>query len=185
MARIRTIGESQAEGALKEAYAEIERTRGHVANVFKAESLNPAVMRSHLDFYMAIMYGKSGLSRQQREMIAVVVSSQNACTYCSTHHTEALSKYLKDVEAIGAIRVDYGTAPIGPKEKAMLAYALKVTRSPAAVNDADAGKLRQAGFADSDILDITFVASYFNFVNRLVLSLGVELEPDVIRTYKY
>lgn len=185
MARIRVVEMAEAEGTLKEAYSEIERKRGNVANVFKVESLNPAVMRAHLDFYMAIMYGKSGLSRQQREMIAVAVSNRNACTYCTTHHTEALSRYLKDPAAIRLIKTDLGTAPVGPKERAMLEYTMKVTQLPAGVSDADTEKLRQAGFADPDILDITFVASYFNFVNRLVLSLGVELEPETIRTYKY
>jgi uncharacterized peroxidase-related enzyme len=185
MTRIHTVEESQAEGMLKETYAEVERTRGRVANVFKVESLNPAAMRAHLDFYMAIMYGRSGLSRQQREIIAMTVSNQNRCTYCTTHHTEALSKYLKDGDVVRAIRKDFAVAPIGPKEKAMLEYATKVTHSPALVDDSDTDRLREMGFADSDILDITLVASYFNFVNRLVLSLGVELEPDASRTYKY
>jgi uncharacterized peroxidase-related enzyme len=185
MTRIHTVEEAQAEGPLKETYEVIARTRGTVANVFKVESLNPVVMRAHLEFYMAIMYGRSGLSRQQREMIAMTVSNQNRCTYCTTHHTEALSKYLKDADALRAIRKDFAVSPIGPKEKAMLAYATKVTHSPALVNDSDTDQLREVGFSDSDILDITLVASYFNFVNRLVLSLGVELEPDASRTYKY
>lgn len=143
MVRIRVVEETQADGALRDAFAEIEKARGRVANVFKSESLNPAVMRAHLDVYMAIMYGKSGLSRQQREMIAVAVSNANACTYCTTHHSEALSKYLKDDAAIRAIKTDYSTAPIGTKEKAMISYALKVTRSPRAVNDADIEELRE------------------------------------------
>ena len=185
MARIQVIDEAHGDGLLKEVYAEVAGKRGSIANVFKVESLNPNVMRAHLNFYMAILYGKSGLSRQQREMIAATVSNGNGCLYCTTHHSEALSNYLKDLAAIQAIKTDFGTAPIGPKEKAMLAYAVKLTKTPAAMNDADVGKLRQAGFSDSDILDITFVASYFNFVNRLVLSLGVELERDDERTYKY
>jgi uncharacterized peroxidase-related enzyme len=185
MARIRVVDEGAAEGLLREVYGEISGARGRVANVFKVESLNPAAMRAHLNFYMAIMYGKSGLSRQHREMIAATVSNENGCLYCTTHHSEALSNCLKDLAAIQAIKTDFGTAPIGSKEKAMLAYAVKLTKTPAAMNDADVGKLRQAGFSDSDILDITFGASYFNFVNRLVLSLGVELERDDERTYKY
>ncbi|MBI4416246.1 MAG: peroxidase-related enzyme [Euryarchaeota archaeon] len=185
MARIQVIDEGGAQGLLKDVYAEVAGARGSVANVFKIESLNAAVMRAHLNFYMSIMYGKSGLSRQQREMVAVTVSNANGCAYCTTHHTEALSKYLKDEEALRAIKTDYGTAPIRLKEKAMLAYALKVTKSPAAVSDADVAKLREVGFSEADILDITFVASYFNFVNRLVLSLGVDLETPERRVYRY
>lgn len=185
MVRIRVVEESQADGALKDAYAKVEKARGRIANVFKSESLNPAVMRAHLDFYMAIMYGKSGLSRKQREMVAVAVSNANACRYCTTHHTEALSKFLKEPDTIQAIKADYTRAPIERKERAMVEYALKVTRSPGAVNEADTQELRDEGFTDSDILDMTFVASYFNFVNRLVLSLGVDLEPEATRTYRY
>jgi len=185
MARIQAVGEAQAQGLLEEVYAEVAGKRGRIANVFKVESLNPAVMRAHLGFYMSVMYGKSGLSRQQREMIATTVSNANRCHYCTTHHSEALSKYVKDAATIQAIKTDYGTASIGPKEKAMLAYAMKVTKTPAAVNDGDVEKLRQVGLSDADILDVTLVASYFNFVNRLVLSLGVQLEPAEERKYEY
>src|SRR3990170_7343046 len=107
MARIETKEVSGAEGRLGEAYREIAEKRGSVANVFRIESLNPSVMRSHLDFYMKIMYGKSGLSRREREMIAVVVSSTNGCTYCTTHHTEELASQLKDDAAVEAIPSDY------------------------------------------------------------------------------
>lgn len=186
MARIKTVGVDEAEGPLKDAYAEVAKRRGSVANVFQAESLNPEVMRAHLDFYMATMYGRSGLSRREREMIAMTVSNANECRYCTTHHAEALGRHLKDAEAIRAIRADYGRAPmITAKERAMLDYALKVTKAPAAVNDADIARLREAGLADADVLDATFVAAYFNFVNRLVLGLGVDLETETNRTYRY
>ena len=185
MARIHVVADRDADKPLKDAYAEVRRARGRVANVFQVESANPAVMRAHLGFYMAIMYGESGLSRQQREMIATTVSATNRCTYCTTHHSEALSKYLRDDEAVRAIKTDYATAAIGPRERAMLDYAVKVTKTPAAVNEADTRRLRDAGFPDADVLDITLVASYFNFVNRLVLSMGVELEQDTDRVYRY
>jgi len=185
MARIKTKDVREAEGPLKEAYEEVAKKRGNVANVFQAESLNPFVMRSHLDLYMKIMYGKSGLSRREREMIAVIVSSTNGCTYCTRHHSEALASQIKDDAAVEAIRRDYLTAPITPKERVMLGYAVKLTRIPNGVTDADVQKLRDAGLADGDILDTTFTAAYFNFVNRLVLGLGVELEGDADRVYKY
>ena len=185
MARIQTRDEWEADGRLKEVYDQIAGTRGRVANVFKVESLNPAVMRAHLDFYLSIMYGKSGLSRREREMMGMTVSKTNGCDYCTTHHSEALSHYLKDEAAIRAIKTDYGTAPIAQREKAMLDYAVKLTRSPAAVTEGDIARLRNEGLMDADILDATFVAAYFNFVNRLVLGLGVELEGDEERTYRY
>ena len=185
MARIETKSVREAKGPLEEAYGEVAKRRGNVANVFQAESLNPFVMRSHLDLYMKIMYGRSGLSRREREMIAVIVSSTNGCTYCTTHHSEALATQLKDDAAVEAIRRDYSTAPITPKERVMLGYAVKLTRIPNGVTDTDVQKLRDAGLTDGDILDTTFTAAYFNFVNRLVLGLGVQLEGDAERVYKY
>jgi len=77
------------------------------------------------------------------------------------------------------------TASTTPKERVMLGYAVKLTRLPNAVTDTDVQKLRDAGLSDGDILDATFTAAYFNFVNRLVLGLGVELEGDAERVYKY
>jgi len=185
MARIETKSVREAKGPLEEAYGEVAKRRGNVANVFQAESLNPFVMRSHLDLYMKIMYGRSGLSRREREMIAVIVSSTNGCTYCTTHHSEALAMQLKDDAAVEAIRRDYSTAPITPKERVMLGYAVKLTRIPNGITDADVQKLRDAGLSDGNILDTTFTAAYFNFVNRLVLGLGVQLEGDAERVYKY
>lgn len=185
MARIESKGEDEADGLLREVYDEVAEQRGRVANVFRVESLNPAVMRAHLNFYMSIMYGPSGLARREREMIAMTVSNLNRCRYCTTHHTEALSTYVKDDAAVRAIKTDYGTAPISAKEKAMLSYATKVTTSPDEVGEADIARLREEGFSDREVLDATFVAAYFNFVNRLVLALGVELERDPDRTYRY
>lgn len=185
MAWIRTIDEAEAEGPLREAYEKIGGARGRVANVFKVESLDPEAIRAHLDFYMSLLYGKSGLSRFQREMIALTVSSRNACNYCATHHGEAFGKYAKDPNLVAAIRSRDLSAPIDSKDRAMLDYAVKLTEAPATVNAADIEKLRAVGFSDADVLRINMIASYFNFVNRLVLGLGVELERDEERLYKH
>ena len=185
MARIPVVEPEDATGELKDVYARIVAARGRIGNVWKVESLNPGVMGAHLDLYMAIMYGKSGLTRRQREMIAMTVSGGNGCHYCTTHHAEALSAHLKDAALLHAIKTDYATAPIDRKERAMLDYAVKLAKTPATINDADVQKLRDAGLTDRDILDATLITSYFCFVNRVVLGTGVELEPGAERTYRY
>lgn len=184
MAWIKVIDEDQAEGELKQVYSRVSGARGKVANIFKAHSLRPEVMNRHLDLYLAIMYGKSGLSRQQREMIAAVVSAVNNCNYCVVHHSEALSKYLQHEELIQSLIRDHHVREVPEKDRKMLDYAVKLTKSPDSVSQEDIEELRRAGFDDGSILDVALVTAYFNFANRVVSGLGVELESATDRVYK-
>lgn len=184
-ARIQVIDEQQARGRLKEFYENVLEYRGKVANIFKVHSLNPDAMKAHLDLYLKIMYGRSGVTRAQREMIAVVVSSVNQCEYCVVHHSAALSRYVKDEAFVKQLSLDYTMARISPKEAAMLAYAVKLTNNLNSVQEDDIQRLRGSGFADEEILSVTLVASYFNFVNRIVEGLGVRLEEEGGEGYKY
>jgi uncharacterized peroxidase-related enzyme len=185
MAWIRVIDESEAEGKLKAYYAEIRQARGKVANIMKVHSLQPDAMLAHLNFYKTIMFGPSGLSRRQRELLATVVSALNQCTYCVRHHGEALRAYVKDEAFISQIQRDYTQVPFDSKDKAMLDYAQKLTREPSAVNGNDVAMLRQAGFGDEEILSINLIVSYFNFVNRVALGLGVEFSEEEAQGYRY
>ena len=100
MSWIEEIDVSEAEGKLAEVYAELLEKRGKVANILQVHSLSPDAMANHLDLYMSIMFGSSGLSRAEREAIAVVVSATNECDYCVNHHTEALRRYIKDDDVL-------------------------------------------------------------------------------------
>lgn len=138
-----------------------------------------------MDFYLATMFGRSGLSRAERESLAVVVSAANNCTYCVLHHSEALRKYeakASIVEELGRGRVP---TELTPRLQALAQYARKVTRQPFAVEPEDVGDLRQAGLSDEEILSANLVASYYNFVNRFVDGLGVVLEPGNQHQYYY
>ncbi len=114
MSWIEEIETDDADGELAKIYAELIEKRGKVANILKVHSLNPAAMSNHLDLYMTIMFGKSGLSRAEREAIAVVVSASNDCAYCVNHHVEALRRYIKDEETLkrmkeaGCFEIEYG-----------------------------------------------------------------------------
>ncbi|MCI2429312.1 peroxidase-related enzyme [Candidatus Acetothermia bacterium] len=185
MAWIRVIDELEAQGRLKECYEEIKRSRGKVANIIKVHSLQPNAMLAHLNFYKTIMFGPSGLSRRQRELLATVVSALNQCTYCVCHHAEALRAYVKDEAFIEQVQRDYTQVPLDSKERAMLDYAQKLTCEPSAVSGNDVAILRQAGFGDEEILSINLIVSYFNFVNRVALGLGVEFSEDEARGYRY
>ena len=96
MSWIDEVDVSEADGKLAEMYAALIEQRGKVSNILKVHSLSPEAMGNHLDLYMTLMFGKSGLSRAEREAIAVVVSANNDCDYCVNHHAEALRRYIKD-----------------------------------------------------------------------------------------
>ena len=185
MAWIQVVQEEQAQGRLREFYDKVVEYRGKVANIFKVHSLNPDAMKAHLDLYLTIMYGRSGLSRAQREMIAVVVSAVNECEYCIVHHSAALSRYVRDEAFVKQLTLDYANAPLRSKDRVMLGDVVKLTKNMTEVGEENVQYPRDAGFADVEILSITLVVSYFNFVNRIVEGLGVKLEQEGGGGYKY
>lgn len=178
MAWIRTVGEGEAKGPTKEAYDRIRARRGAVGNVVKVSGLLPEVMERGIDFYVALMFGRHGLPRAQREMVAVVVSRANGCDYCVHHHGAALARVTHDPAFAEAIMRTGEHTALTVQDRAMLGYARKLTQTPAQVTRQDVEALRLAGFDDEAILAINHVAAYFNMMNRIASGLGVELEPD-------
>ena len=183
MAWIDMIDENEAEGKLAELYDKLTGPRNDkVAHVLKVHSLNPDVLEAHLNLYKTIMFGKSNLSRKQREMTATLVSNINECHYWVTHHGAALQKLIRDEEkaekVLAEVLNDYNIANISEKEKAMLCYAEKLTKNPANMRKEDINNLKKFGLSDRDILDLNQVVSYFNYVNRIADGLGIELEKD-------
>lgn len=162
---------------LKEIYDSAEeRTSEETANVLKVHSLKPKTLQAHMNLYETIMFGQSDLSRKQREMIGVVVSSANACPYCASHHGEALVHVSGDRDLMEAIANDYKKAGLNKKDLAICEYSEKLTKMSYKMVEADIDYLRSVGFSDESIFDINQVAAYFNYVNRIVHGLGVELE---------
>jgi uncharacterized peroxidase-related enzyme len=182
---IRVIDEPEAEGPLKQIYDEIKRTRGKVANILKVHSLRPDALKAHLDFYLTLMFTPGGLRRLERELLATVVSVLNGCAYCTRHHAEALNFYWKDAERLQGLIEDYTQVELPERERAMVTYAAKLTRSPAEMSESDVQTLRQAGLSDEEILQVALIVGYFNFVNRVADGLGVEFSEDEVRGYKY
>ncbi len=185
MAKIEIIQPDQATGELQSIYEDLVKTRGKVAEVHKIQSLNPKSIVNHMDLYMTIMFGKSPLKRVQREMMAVVVSKENDCEYCQVHHAEAVQNFWKDEEKTNQLKEDFSKIELSEVDYALCEYAKKVTSNPGLSNNEDlTTPLRNLGLEDRAILDATLVISYFNFVNRIVLTLGVELEENP-GGYKY
>jgi uncharacterized peroxidase-related enzyme len=182
---INTIPEDKATGDLKRAYEEVLRARGKISNIMRVQSLNPNALRSHLELYVNLMYGKSGLNRGEREMIATVISAHNHCDYCVTHHREALRFYLKNGDQLETLVQGGPPENVAPRTKVLVDYALKLTLEPSKVVREDLEVLRRAGISDSEILDLVLLTAYLNYVNRIAQGLGVEHDEQEARGYKY
>lgn len=185
MAWIKAPSYEEATGRTREVYDRILRERGHIANIFLVQGLDPEVLEHHVDLYEILMLSPGPLSREEREMIAVIVSAANRSAYGAIHHSEALEAVEKDPGALYKILKEFTSRSESPREKALLAYAAKLTLAPKDITKEDIEDLREAGLSDEEILRANLIASYFNFSNRIALGLGVELEKGKERTYKY
>jgi len=186
MTRINIIEPAEATGRLKEIYDIILRERGKLADIHKIQSMHPESIMKHIDLYLEIMFSKSPLSRDEREMMAVIVSKSNGCDYCVQHHVQALQHYWKKHEKIQNLIRDYNSANLSASEKLLCEFAKHLTLFPGEHEKTDYTiKLKNAGFTDEAILDATLVIAYFNFVNRIALSLGLETANNEVRGYHY
>lgn len=185
MAFIEVIEYEQANGELKGIYDHLIATRGKLADVHKIQSLNPPTVLSHMNLYKDIMFGPSPLKRYQREMIAVVVSSTNQCEYCVKHHAEALMHYWKSEARVEGLLKISGDAQLSTEDEALCIFSREVTLNPEIITKQKMDTLRKVGLDDRAILDATLVASYFNFVNRITLALGLQVNEKEVSGYKY
>lgn len=151
---------------------------GFVPHVLRIFALRPDHLLRWWHYYDELMRGESGLTKAQREMIAVVVSVQNRCHYCIVSHSAALRKLTEDPALVDRLATGYKYAELEPKERAMLDYAVKLTEESHRCAEADVEALRAAGWSDEDILDIAQVAAMFNFTNRLASGLGWVPNPE-------
>ena len=184
MAWINEIDVDDAEGRLAEIYADLTARRGKLANILKVHSLNPEALAGHLDLYMTVMFGRSGLSRAEREAIGVVVSAANECEYCIHHHLEALKAFIDDEDTLSMLAAADGLETLEPRLSNIVRHAEKLTTAPQAMTESDLGELRAVGLDDRDILDLTLVTAYFNFVNRIALGLGVDFNANELKGYR-
>ena len=186
MANIKVINYEESNGRLREIYDDIIGSRGKLADVHKIQSLRPESIVKHMDLYMEIMFSRSELTRAEREMIAVVVSAGNKCEYCQIHHAIALNHYWKDDVKLDQLKKNYKGVELDDRKRALCDYANVLTTEPGKANDTDlTNMLKKLDISDSAILDATLVISYFNFVNRIVLSLGLDGQAEDAKGYNY
>ena len=164
--------EDEVGADVAELWAKPLEKLGFVPNVLRVYAIRPRHLRLWNEFYDDLMRGESGLTKAQREMIAVVVSATNRCHYCVVSHSAALRKLTGDPVLVEQLSSNHSYARVEPKERAMLDFALKLTERSSSCTEADVEALREAGWTDEDVMDIAEVAAMFNFTNRLASGLG-------------
>ncbi len=159
-------------------FAKCEEKLGMVPNVLQAYAFSQEKLQAFSDFYNEAMLGPSGLSKLEREMIAVAVSSSNHCYYCLTAHGAAVRALSGDPELGEMMAMNYRVAELEPRQRAMLDFAVKLTERPHEMAEADRQRLRDVGFSDGDIWDIAAVASLFNMTNRMASAVDMMPNPE-------
>jgi uncharacterized peroxidase-related enzyme len=151
---------------------------GFVPNVLSAYAFDNAKLEAFVNMYNDLMLAPSGLSKLEREMIAVAVSSVNRCYYCLVAHGAAV-RALSGDPALGELMVmNYRAARLSKRQRAMLDFAVKLTSESGAVEEDDRAALRRAGFSDRDIWDIAAVAGFFNMSNRV--ASATDMRPNSV-----
>jgi uncharacterized peroxidase-related enzyme len=151
---------------------------GFIPNVLKAYAFDLKKLEAFVAMYNDLMLGPSALSKLEREMIAVAVSSQNHCYYCLVAHGSAVRQLSGD-PALGELMVmNYRAARLSKRQRAMLDFAVKMTNEPWAVEDHDRESLRRAGFSDRDIWDIAAIAGFYNMSNRV--ATATDMRPNSV-----
>jgi len=146
---------------------EVQEKAGFVPNVFLALSRRPDEFRAFFAYHDALMLRDSGLTKAEREMIVVATSGANDCLYCIVAHGAILRIYAKNPYLADQVAADYRQADITPRQRAMLAFALKVAGKASEIVDEDFAALREHGFSDEDIWDVGAIAAFFALSNRM------------------
>jgi uncharacterized peroxidase-related enzyme len=152
---------------IKGRILEVQEKSGFVPNVFLTLAHRPDEFRAFFAYHDALMLKPSGLTKGEREMIVVATSGANDCVYCVVAHGAILRIYEKNPLLAEQVATNYRKADIPPRQKAMLAFAMKIATDSGTVEDADFDALRPHGFSDEDIWDIGAIAAFFALSNRM------------------
>lgn len=155
-----------------------EEKLGIVPNVLRAYAFDIDKLNAFTAMYNDLMLAPSGLSKLEREMIAVAVSSINRCWYCQVAHGAAVRALSGDPGLGEAMVMNWRAARLDARQTAMLAFAEKITKASAQTTEADRQALRDAGFTERDIFDIAAVTGFYNMSNRVASAVGMEPNPE-------
>jgi uncharacterized peroxidase-related enzyme len=185
MTWIKTIAYQDATGRTKKLYDRIKGPDDNVDNIMMAHSLRPHTMEGHMAIYKNVLHHpRNTLPKWLLEAVGVYVSLLNQCEYCVEHHYVGMQRLLDNDQRASEIRdaleVGKPEQAFEDRDLAVLLYAEKLTKTPAAITAENLALLRQAGLDDGEILEVNQVAAYFAYANRTVLGLGINKDGDII-----
>ena len=169
-------GTKDGEDQVKNYLEIVQQKLGFIPNVLAAFAKFPKQFEGFTKLYNALMLGESGLTKLEREMIAVTVSSENHCFYCLVAHGSAVRELSKDPQLGERIAANFRSAELPKKQMELLNFTKKLTRDPSEIVENDRKKLRDVGYTDRDIWDISAIIGLFNMTNRL--ASATEMEPN-------
>jgi uncharacterized peroxidase-related enzyme len=172
------LGPANLSPAMQAYFQKCQEKLGFVPNVLVAYAFDSAKLEAFAAMYNDLMLAPSGLSKLEREMIAVAVSSQNRCYYCLTAHGAAVRQYSGQPMLGEHMVMNYRAARLDKRQRAMLDFAVKLTAEPWTIEEADREALRRAGFSDRDIWDISAIVGFFNMSNRV--ASASDMRPNEI-----
>lgn len=166
---------------LQAIWAKCMEKLGFVPAVYSAYSLKPQRLRNFMAMFGEVMFADSALTKLEREMIAVVVSSANRCYYCLVAHGAEVRRLSGDPELGEMMALNYRVAPLVPRQRAMLDFAWKLTTTPWLVEEADREALRGHGFENGDIFDLAETVGFYNLSNRMAAATDMIPNPEYHR----
>ena len=169
-------GTKDGEDQVKNYLEIVQQKLGFIPNVLAAFAKFPKQFEGFTKLYNALMLGESGLTKLEREMIAVTVSSENHCFYCLVAHGSAVRELSKDPQLGERIAANFRSAELPKKQEELLNFTKKLTKDPSEIGENDRKKLRDVGYSDRDIWDISAIVGLFNMTNRL--ASATEMEPN-------
>lgn len=171
-----SLPEVKRSPSMEAYFRKCEEKLGFVPNVLKAYAFDMAKLEAFVAMYNDLMLAPSGLSKLEREMIAVAVSSHNRCYYCLVAHGAAVRQLSNDPTLGELMVMNYRSARLSKRQRAMLDFSVKLTSQPWSVEESDREQLRHAGFSDRDVWDIAAVAGFFNMTNRV--ASATDMRPN-------
>lgn len=185
MSWIKTIDYDQAEGQLKRMYDRVKGPDNNIDNVLLIHSLRPHTLTGHMTLYKSVLHNSNNtLPKWYLEALGVYVSYLNNCDYCVQHHFAGFSRLLGNVEKatrfLECLKEETLETYFDDHYFHGIVYARKLTQNPVSITEYDIDELRSVGFSEGEILEINQVTSYFNYVNRMVVGLGVTAQGDII-----
>jgi len=185
MSFINTIAYQNANKNLKRIYDKVKGKDGEIDNILKVHSLRPHTLTGHMSLYKNVLHNSNNIvPKWYLECVGVYVSMLNQCEYCVNHHFEGMKKLVDNVDKSKQIKQslqsNLSADVFSEKEIIGLNYAKELTLNPSAITESTIKRLKSSRYTDGEILEINQVTAYFNYANRTVLGLGVNLDGDVL-----